>query len=164
MKRPLLTAVGLGVGWAAVTYAVDVLYTPARVAEQARLAALRRGKPLLNIGAGTSTTSVRAAVFGPTLWGDTNCDLAGQGSCDVATRVCPCDAHSLPFGDKQFGAAIASHVLEHVEDPQRALGEMHRVADEVFVITPKWWAAHTWMHPGHLWYRRDNGSWVRIRS
>lgn len=164
MKHPVLAAVGVGLGWAAVTYAIDVLYRPSQVAEHARLAAVRRGKPLLNIGAGTSSTSVRAAVFGPTLWGDTNCDLAGQGLCHVASHVCPCDAHRLPFGDKEFGAAIASHVLEHVEDPQQALAEMHRVADEVYVITPKWWAAHTWLHPGHLWYRREDGRWLRLRS
>jgi ubiquinone/menaquinone biosynthesis C-methylase UbiE len=154
---------GTVIGYSAVAYVVDVLYRPATVAAQASRAAASRGKPLLNVGAGTSSTSVRAAVFGPTMWGDINCDLAGEGLCDLDSKVCPCDAHNLPFADKQFGAAIASHVLEHVDDPQQALAEMHRVADEVFVITPPWWAPHTWLHPGHLWYRRADGTFVRIR-
>ena len=59
---------------------------------------------------------------------------------------------------------IASPVLEHFEDPDAALVELHRVADEVFVITPHWAAPHTWLHPNHLWYRRGDGSFMRLRS
>ncbi|MFC1961591.1 methyltransferase domain-containing protein [Chloroflexota bacterium] len=40
------------------------------------------------------------------------------------------------FADKQFGAVYASHVLEHVEEPDTALRELSRVAEYVFVITP----------------------------
>jgi SAM-dependent methyltransferase len=143
--------------WAGLTYVADVLITPAQVARAARRAA--RGKPLLNVGAGTDSSSLRAFLLGPTLWGDVNCDIAGP-----CGRVGYCDAHALPYADKAFGAAIASHVIEHVDRPDIVLRELHRVADRVFVITPKWWAAHTWLHPGHLWYRRDDGRFVRLRG
>ena len=52
----------------------------------------------------------------------------------VATDVDPtadvdvyCDAHDLPFREGSFDAAICTAVLEHVADPVRAMGEIHRV-------------------------------------
>jgi SAM-dependent methyltransferase len=38
-----------------------------------------------------------------------------------------CDAHDLPFRDGCFHAVIVQAVLEHLVDPQRAVGEIHRV-------------------------------------
>ncbi|WP_179862319.1 class I SAM-dependent methyltransferase [Longibacter salinarum] len=38
-----------------------------------------------------------------------------------------CDAHDLPFQDGAFDGVVAQAVLEHVADPQRCVGEMHRV-------------------------------------
>ena len=37
------------------------------------------------------------------------------------------DAHDLPFEDAAFDLVIAVAVLEHVADPQRCVGEIHRV-------------------------------------
>ena len=144
-----LTAFALFAGGA---YYLDVIRRPALVAQRARAAASRRGKPLLNVGAGTKGSSVRVAVLGPTRWGDVNCDLAGRDAACGGPAVCPCDIEDLPFDDGTFGAVIASHVLEHVRNPGLALAELARVADEVFVVTPPWWAPHTWLHPGHLWF------------
>ena len=48
--------------------------------------------------------------------------LAGQERPTVAA-----DMRSLPFGDGEFDAAIAVHSIEHVPDPERALGELVRV-------------------------------------
>jgi ubiquinone/menaquinone biosynthesis C-methylase UbiE len=154
MIRNLL--LGLG-AWTAFTYALEVLDKPKRVARKARRAARRRGKPLLNVGCGHPTSSLRAALFGKTDWGDVNCDLAEPPGCrrERGKWFCHCDAHDLPFSDKRFGAAISTHVLEHVDDPKQALQELHRVADEVFVVTPTWAATHTWLHPGHQWYRDE---------
>ena len=39
----------------------------------------------------------------------------------------PADAHSLPFADASVDVVLMGEVLEHVEDPARALGEAHRV-------------------------------------
>lgn len=143
--------------YTAGTYLYDVVMRPADAARKARAAADARGKPLLNVGAGTPGSSLRVALLGPTRWGDVNVDIAGSGLC-VRDNVCYADAHDLPFTDKQFGAVIASHVLEHVQDPRRVMAELRRVADEVFVICPRWWAPHTWLHPGHRWYLRRDGT------
>jgi len=62
---------------------------------------------------------------------------------------------SQSFRDGSIGAVLASHVLEHVPDPELALSEWRRVTGDsaaVVVVTPSWWAPHTWLHPGHRWY------------
>jgi SAM-dependent methyltransferase len=38
-----------------------------------------------------------------------------------------CDAHSLPFAEGTFDAVVCQAVLEHVADPPRVAGEIHRV-------------------------------------
>ena len=138
--------------YAASAYILDGILRPAWVARRAREAARRRGKPLLNVGAGTAETSFRAALLGPTAWGDVNCDIAATSAHCADASVCWCDATRLFYPDKHFGAVIATHVLEHLDDPDAALAEWSRVADEVFVVVPAWWAPHTWLHPGHKWY------------
>jgi ubiquinone/menaquinone biosynthesis C-methylase UbiE len=146
-------------------YVADVITRPELVAKRARRAANRRGKPLLNVGAGTPGSSVRVLVMGQTNWGDINCDLAGTGRPGPRPRrdhVYQADVQRLPFRNKQFGAVIASHVLEHVPRPDVALCELERVADEVFVICPPWWAPHTWLHPGHQWYLSRHGRWLPL--
>lgn len=37
------------------------------------------------------------------------------------------DAHALPFGDGEFSSVLCTEVLEHLEDPKVAIGEMFRV-------------------------------------
>lgn len=159
-----ITKLGL---FAVGAYASDVVIRPHLVAKIARREADRRGKPLLNVGAGTPGSSLRARLLGPTLWGDVNSDIAApRGAPCGRTTVCYGDVQDLSqYRDKTFGAAIASHVLEHVPDPQRALAELVRVADVAYIITPPWWAPHTWLHPGHLWFhRKSDGRFLRLRG
>lgn len=157
----------------AATYVIDVPLRRHIVAKKAKRYAKKTGKPLLNIGAGTDKT----AMFGPTLYGDVNCDLGGRKDVPHGTSGCitHADAQNLSdFKDGQFGAVFASHLLEHLPNPQQAIKEWLRVTDghyeSLFIITPSWWAPHTWCHPGHLWYATDNaggtkgGKLVRIRK
>ena len=55
------------------------------------------------------------------------------------------------FGNGQFGAAFVSFTLEHTCDPHAALAELHRVADEVFVVYPKPWRLSGRLLPGRRW-------------
>jgi len=151
--------------YTAGAYVVDVVARPAVIARQARRVADLRGKPLLNVGAGTPKSSLRVAIFGPTSWGDVNVDIAATKQWDGKLRggdVVYGDVHRLPFPPRTFGAAIASHVIEHVDNPRQAVRELLRVADEVFIIWPLSAAPHTWIHPGHQWYRRQDGSIHRL--
>jgi SAM-dependent methyltransferase len=83
---------------------------------------------------------------------------------DVAFGPCAqyvCDAHDLPFCDESFDTVVASAVLEHVADPQRCVGEFHRVlrpAGWVYAVTPflqpVHMAAHDFTRFTHLGHRR----------
>jgi len=133
-------------------YAYDVMWRPARVAAQARAAAAARGKPCIDVGCGTAKSSAHIAIFGPTGRADVNCDGAASGACLLGKpEICHCDAYSLPWPDKTFGALFSAHVLEHLLDPAKALAEWNRVADELFVVTPAWWCPHTYLWPDHAW-------------
>ena len=154
----ILVGAGIFVG---VAYIYDVLWRPYVISGMARDVADRLGKPLLNIGAGTPGTSLRTYLFGPTLWGDINMDVAGSGVCG-GDNVCYGDIEDIPYPDKYFGAVIASHVVEHVPNPDKAMMEMNRVADKVYAITPVWWAPHTWLYWDHKWYRKDDGTFVPL--
>lgn len=144
--------------YVAGTYLLDVPLRRASAAVRARAYASARGLPLLNVGAGTPGS----ALFGATLYGDVNVDLAGRrdvrhGTPGVVTYA---DAEDLrAFRTGTFGAVLASHILEHLPNPRRALAEWLRVAgfdrNALFVVTPSWWAPHTFGHPGHLWYFAD---------
>ncbi len=68
---------------------------------------------------------------------------------------------SLPFPDKTFGSAFASHLLEHLPDTasgRQALEELSRVADEVFIADPSRQSVAAWIiRDHHIWVRQENG-------
>ncbi len=139
-------------------YIVDVPLRRASAAARARAYANARGLPLLNVGAGTGET----ALFGSTLYGDVNTDLNGRRDVPHGTPgvVTYANAEDLSaFRDGSFGAVLASHILEHLPNPDRAIAEWLRVVGgdpaALFIVTPSWWAPHTWLHAGHLWYFPD---------
>ena len=157
--------------WIVGGYAYDVLWRSRQAERAARAYCDEVGKPLLVVGSGTAASSMRAAIFGPQLSGDVNLDLAGRGACPTPAELyarapvtaatwgpspCAGDATDLSmYPDGTFGAVLATHVLEHLPDPKAALGEWVRVADRAYVVTPRWWAFHTWAHPGHRWFLGD---------
>jgi len=157
---------GLG-GWTVFSYILDVVVRPSLVARRAQKFARSSGKPVLNVGAGTPGSSVRTILLGPTTWGDVNMDIAAAEHVCTGENVCYGDAHKAPYPDRYFGAAILSHVLEHVTDPVAVMKEMLRVADRVYVIVPQWWAPHTWLHYGHRWFITNTDAypvWNRTHS
>ena len=108
------------------------------VFREAKRAAKVAGKSLLNVGCKSSYTKSS----------DVNLDIVPR----KVPNFIRGDIQNLEmFGDKQFGASYASHVLEHVEEPDIALRELHRVADSVFIITPLPIWPWTWLHPDHKW-------------
>jgi SAM-dependent methyltransferase len=145
--------------WAVGAYCYDVLWLPHRTAKKARAKATELDGPLLNVGAGTPNSSLRVAMAGPTLWGDVNVDIAAARDVPHGPdQVSYGDAQDLPFPDSTFACVIASHVVEHVPDPQRAIREMERVCyGPTFIIVPKWWCPHTWLHAGHRTFIADSG-------
>jgi len=96
------------------------------------------GKPLLVVG----TPKGRHAC------GDLLLDIEPRGECPVEIKG---DVRNMWFfEDGQFGSAIIMHVIEHIEEPWKALLEIQRVADYVCVLYPSYasWLAR--VHPGHV--------------
>ncbi len=106
---------------------------------EARQTARACGKPLLNVGCKRSYIDKS----------DINLDIVPREDVPHFVRG---DVQNLSMlQDGQFGAAYAAHVLEHVADPEAALRELHRVAENVFVITPPPISPLAWFYPGHRW-------------
>ena len=45
-----------------------------------------------------------------------------------------CDAHALPFKENIFATVYANHILEHLDDPIKALKELRRVSTNLVII------------------------------
>lgn len=67
------------------------------------------------------------------------------------------DLEALPFRDQSIDFVIASHVLEHVTDPQKAVSELQRVAKRGYIETPAEFGGKLMDLPGHRWYVRQEG-------
>lgn len=53
----------------------------------------------------------------------------------------------IPLPDNS-AVIFASHVIEHVDNPEIVLSEMQRVGP-TFVVLPKWWSISNWVNPYH---------------
>ena len=62
------------------------------------------------------------------------------------------DGENLPFKDKEFDYVICSHVLEHVENPEKFLAEQFRVAKRGYIETPSL--------IGEVLYARESHKWI----
>ena len=66
------------------------------------------------------------------------------------------DALAMPFPDKAFDYAIASHVAEHVADPVALCRELSRVARRGYVETPGWFGDVLLREDYHVWRVRKH--------
>ena len=106
---------------------------------------LRGAKPVLVVG---------TPKFGQPLGhpcGDVTIDIDPR-----LTAWCPggqfVDVRDIPYADKHFSVAFASHVIEHlpnVREADLAMRELRRVADHVVIISPHSFDIVNQVHPGH---------------
>ncbi|MBI5708233.1 MAG: glycosyltransferase [Armatimonadetes bacterium] len=61
------------------------------------------------------------------------------------------DVAALPFQDSAFDFVYAAHVLEHVNDPAKCIGELTRVAPRGYVEVPRSWFEFVDGSPFHSW-------------
>ncbi|MEU1377384.1 methyltransferase domain-containing protein [Streptomyces triculaminicus] len=118
---------------------IDILYSLRSetfyVSYKQRLLELLRARPgqrFLDVGAGTGDAAGKlSATIGVDV---VACDLAKVMCAEMRKngprQVAVADVHRLPFRDAAFDGVWADRVLQHVEDPGHALGEM------VWVIRP----------------------------
>ena len=100
---------------------------------------LSRGsdKPTISVGAGCGQRGAFPS------WGDLKCDIEPSGDCFYCDVM---DLSEVP--DKIYSVALASHVLEHVENPEYALKEIQRIADNV-VVLPSWSSPTAYLARSH---------------
>ncbi len=88
------------------------------------------------------------AGCGHSMLGDINLDISPRNVPNFVQG----DVQDLSqFSDKKFSVAICSHVLEHVDDPDKAISELHRVADNVVIIVPGHYDVGSWFWYEHKW-------------
>jgi ubiquinone/menaquinone biosynthesis C-methylase UbiE len=77
--------------------------------------------PMLEVGMGSGVDAAALGAFG--------CDRS-LAMCEAArardVRVCGADVGALPYADNTFAAVRADRVIQHVDDPVAAIGEMLR--------------------------------------
>lgn len=109
-----------------------------KILKEAKMKAMELGKPLLNAGCGQL------------YWHAINeADVNLDNKARDASRFVLASIEDIPYPDKYFGAVFCSHTLEHASDWRRGLSELHRVADNVYVIVPKPIWIGNWLNPYH---------------
>ena len=110
--------------------------TTSSIVSKAKQYAGTINKPILNLGCGYNA------------FGDVNADISYK----PVKNFMLIDANKrLPFVDKQFAVCICTHLIEHLDNPEYSLEEMHRVADIVYCSFPEWWQLGTYLTPDHKW-------------
>lgn len=140
--------------------------------EMARASANFVGKPLLVVGGPYGEYIFRHIFKIPAShgYGDVCLDInpqACQENPDDNQQVIA-DVKKIPFSDRYFGAAFASHVLEHlptIADAERAINELYRVADAVFIASPSKFSVGGWLVPGHhLWVKQLSDNTIEVEQ
>lgn len=113
---------------------------------------LSNGKGIINIGCGPHECICPASVYQAQVIAEqpevlANLDIAPDGVPHFIQL--DLERSPLPFADKQFGSAFASHVLEHLDNWSFALEEACRVADYVVVVLPDPIYFSGWLVPQH---------------
>ena len=100
---------------------------------------VREGSSVLDVGCGEQPFRGRIEARGGTYLGCDISQTAGKSVGVIGTIT------RLPFADRSFDVVLSSEVLEHVENPDGAFGEMLRVLKEggyLIVTTPFLYPLH----------------------
>jgi glycosyltransferase involved in cell wall biosynthesis len=74
------------------------------------------------------------------------------------------DALAMPFPDKSFDFIIASHIAEHVEDPEQFCREMSRVGKGGYIETPGPLTEYLMPTKSHKWIVTKRGTTLFFRK
>ena len=131
--------------------------------------ALESKKPLLVVGGPWGGKKYRHWINKPAHGGGDVCmDIQHQAITDHPCGIIASVTH-IPFANKVFGSAFASHLLEHLpttDDAKKALDELNRVAEAVYIVYPSRQSISGWiMADHHLWvWQRGNTTYVKQRG
>ncbi len=165
----LLAIIALGVGGWQLAVWIGEIRSKNRKYQEAQALVRNNGKLLLVAGGPWGARRPRHWL-----------KLPAHGSGDVCLDIdcnaiagCPngvkASVTHIPFSDKSFSAAFASHLLEHLpklDDALQALAELNRVADEIYIAYPSQQSISGWLTPGHhLWvWQEGNKIYIKQRG
>ena len=157
----ILLGTVLGVGsWQIIVWFSETI-DKNRKFQEANSFAAEQGKPLLVVGGPWGNKRVRHWLNMPAHGnGDVCLDIDRRAidghPCGVIASVT-----RIQFSDNSFGAAFASHLLEHLpttNDAKQALAELNRVAEAVFIVCPSRQSVAGWVIADHhiwVWQKGD---------
>lgn len=144
--------------------------------EEARM----RNKPFLVVGGPSQSEDAYSDVawVRPLVAAKSFFDIKAHGCGDLCVDIDPractgcehvsADIADLPFADKEFGAVLCAHVLEHMPDVETchdAWSELHRVSDVVFICVPPKGSIWAWFVPDHyLWVRHVGATVLEVEE
>jgi hypothetical protein len=165
----LFLAVGILLGVAVWQFAVwgSEIWQKNKSYKAAVLCSRKLGKPLLVAGGPWSNTGLRRQLKIPAHGGGDVCLDITYRAFQGHPRGLIADVTQIPFFDKVFGAVFASHLLEHlpsVSSANRALDELNRVAEAVFIVCPSRQSVGAWLHRGHHLWVWQKGDTIYIKQ
>lgn len=135
------------VGWIAAYLGISALNFYSKKESALRKAIeLCDERGIVNIGSGPTKEYAQAIADDPHI--TLNVDVLP----DSRPNFLQADLNQYPWPiyDNQFSCALASHVLEHLDDPLRALQELQRIADFVVIVLPNPLSISGQINPEHV--------------
>jgi len=146
--RPIVKGL-LAIGGIYIT-AMTINFFAKKEMAVARARSLVTNKGIINLGAGCSRSFISSSYCNiPEIV--VNVDKVAYDGCPKCVQI-DLETGSLPYGDRQFDVALASHVLEHLENWQSALTEWCRIADHVILVLPNPFNIEQLINPEHKRY------------
>jgi len=165
----LVLGICLGVGGWQLAVWLGEIRDKNKKYEAASAYALERNKPLLVAGGPWGAKRTRYWLKMPAHGNGNVClDIDRNAIAGHPNGVIANVTH-IPFSDKSFGAAFASHLLEHLsstDDAKKALAELNRIAEAVFIAYPSRQSIAGWVIPDHhLWvWQKGNETYLKQRG
>jgi len=118
---------------------------------------IRPGERVLDVGSGQMPFPLATVLADRFL--DQNVHRRGELVRDRRPLVV-LDVGALPFADKSFDFVYCSHLLEHVDDPEKACSELMRVGRRGYIETPTFGKdlLFNWTQEMHRWHVVAHGN------
>jgi len=165
----LVLGICLGVGgWQLVVWLGEIRDKNKKY-KAASAYALERNKPLLVAGGPWGNKRIRHWLKMPAHNNGDVCLDIDRHAISSHPKGVIADVTHIPFLDKSFGAVFTSHLLEHmptIDDAKKALAELNRVAEAVFIAYPSKQSIAGWVIPDHhLWvWQKGNTTYLKQRG
>lgn len=114
---------------------------------------IKRSDRVLEVGSGHNPTFRSNVIVEKFL--DNNYDRCGDVKVYPHQTLVHADGENLPFQDKEFDYVICNQVLEHVDNPEKFIRELTRVAYRGYIETPSLIGEFLFPKESHKWVILD---------